>query len=174
MLEFQFPVFWEVLLFPGLAFPDGTSKYYSYHLLPKTISLEPLSSSMVVFLPVKPSFPRARSGFFPSQLIRIDQVRVSRSYMESGLALRTTTTGTLQISNGIYLDGTKEWSVSLSGLPRLRTVGPHQKLGRREASTLLGITQSSRWLSHLDVTQTSGIMMSLSSFPPEVRPNLRS
>ena len=57
------PVFWEVL-FPCLAFLDCTSKCYSYHLLPKTISLELLSSSMVVFfLPVKPSFPRARSEF---------------------------------------------------------------------------------------------------------------
>ena len=66
----------------------------------------------------------------------------------------------------------KEWSVSLSGLPRLRTVGPHQKLGRRETSSLLDLTQSSKRLSHLDVTQVSGIMMSPSPFPPEILPNL--
>ena len=83
-------------------------------------------------------------------------------------------TGVFRTSTGIYLNGVKELSVSLFGLPRLRTVGPHQKLGRRETSPLMDLTQSSQRLSHLDVTQVSGIMMSLSPFPPEIRPNLKS
>ena len=50
-------VFWEFLLFPGFAFPDGTYKYYSYHVLLKTISLKLLSFGLFVFSPVKPPFP---------------------------------------------------------------------------------------------------------------------
>ena len=37
---------------------------------------------------------------FPSQPIRIDQVRVGRSHRESGLFLRTTTTGVFWIPTG--------------------------------------------------------------------------
>ena len=53
-------------------------------------------------------------------------------------------------------------------------VGPHQKLRRCEASPLLDHTQSSQRLSHLEVTHISGIIMSPSSSPPDVRPNLKS
>ena len=49
-------------------------------------------------------------------------------------------------------------SVPLSGLVRLRTVEPLQKLGWREPGFLPESTQSSQRLSHLDVTQLSGIM----------------
>ena len=49
-------------------------------------------------------------------------------------------------------------SVPLSGLVRLRTMGPLQKLGWREPGFLPESTQSSQRLSHLDVTQLSGIM----------------
>ena len=62
----------------------------------------------------------------------------------------------------------------LSRLLRLRTVGPYRKLGRTESVFLLGITQSSQRLPHPDVTQTSGIGMSPSSFLPEVRLSLKS
>jgi hypothetical protein len=51
-------------------------------------------------------------------------------------------------------------------------VGPHQKLRRHEIGSLPDLTQSSQRLSHLDVTQTSGIMMSLFPFPPEMVPPL--
>ena len=47
-------------------------------------------------------------------------------------------------------------------------MGPLQKIGRRESRFLPDLTQSSQRLSHLDVTQTSGIMMSPSPFPPEM------
>ena len=87
--------------------------------------------------------------------------------MEYGLSLRTITTRAFWTSTGTCLNGVKDWSVSLSGLSRLRTVGPHEKLGRHETSSILDLTQSSQRLSHLDVTQTSGIMMFPSPFNPE-------
>ena len=49
-------------------------------------------------------------------------------------------------------------SVPLFGLVRLRLVGPLQKLRWREPGSLPVPTQSSQRLSHLDVTQLSGIM----------------
>jgi hypothetical protein len=49
-------------------------------------------------------------------------------------------------------------SVPFSGLVRPRTVEPLQKLGWRESGFLPDFTQSSQRLSHLDVTQPSGIM----------------
>ena len=49
-------------------------------------------------------------------------------------------------------------------------MGPQQKLRRHEIGSLPDLTQSSQRLSHLDVTQTSGIMMSPSPFPPKMFP----
>ena len=84
------------------------------------------------------------------------------SHRGSGLSLRTTTTWSLRITIGVYPDGTKEWSVSLSRMLRVKVVGPHQKLGRHDTCFLLGLTQA------------SGVLMSPSSFLSKVRLNLKS
>ena len=126
---------------------------------------------MVVFFLVKSYLSRVRSEF--SLTTNLDWS--SPSWQVTQGIWRTTTTRAFWTPTGTGLNRVKEWSVSLSGLSRLRTVGPHQKLGRHETGSLLDLTQSSQRLSHLNVTQTSGIMMSpspsLRRYSPTWNPN---
>ena len=68
----------------------------------------------------------------------------------------------------VWLDRISGRSVPLSGLSRPKAVRPLQKIGWRKPGSLPDLTQSSPRLSHLDVTQTSGITRSPSHYTPKV------